>query len=231
MIISEINRRFLQEAGSKYNDFSKAEQMSIFGYDKINMANLCIIGSHTVNGVAKLHSEILRRTVFKKFYEYSPYKFTNVTNGITHRRWLNQSNPKLKNLLDDLIGADYTKHPSKLSELKKYIDDDVVLHKLDEIKYENKKLLAEFIYNTYQISVNTDSIFDIQAKRLHEYKRQLLNALRIISLIIDINEGNTTHIKPETFIFAAKAAPGYYRAKEIIQMWSLLKIIQYPWLK
>jgi len=218
MIICEINRRFLQEAGYKYNDYSRAEQMSIFGYDKVNMANLCIIGSHTVNGVAKLHSEILKRTVFKKFYEYSPDKFINVTNGITHRRWLNQSNPKLKELLDDLIGPDYTKHPAKLSELKRYVDDDTVLNKLNEIKYENKKLLAEFIHNTYQISVDTNSIFDIQAKRLHEYKRQLLNVLRIISLIIDINEGNTAHIKPETFIFAAKAAPGYYRAKEIIQL-------------
>ncbi len=218
IIINEINSRFLQEANLRYNDFNKAQEMSIFGYNKINMANLCIIGSHTVNGVAKLHSEILQRTVFKKFFDYSPDKFMNVTNGITHRRWLNQANPNLKNLLNDLIGPTFTLHPEELLELKKYINNDAVLQKLDEIKYLNKKRFADFVYNNYHIAVNVDSIFDIQAKRLHEYKRQLLNALRIISLIIDINEGNTEYIKPETFIFAAKAAPGYFRAKEIIQL-------------
>lgn len=221
MIIVEINRRFLQEAEAnlKYNENqTKAAEMSILSYNKVNMANLCIIGSHTVNGVAQLHSDILKRTVFSNFYEYAPSKFTNVTNGITHRRWLNQSNPLLKNLLDDLLGPDYYLNPNKLLDLKRYVNDSSVLNQLNNIKYENKKRLADYVLKTNHNILNLDSIFDVQAKRLHEYKRQLLNALRIVSLIIDINEGNIKHIVPETFIFAAKAAPGYYRAKEIIQL-------------
>lgn len=219
MIIQEINKRFLEEANVRYSgDWNKAMQMSIFGFEKINMANICIIGSHCVNGVAKLHTDILKKTVFKPFYEYSPNKFINVTNGITHRRWVNQANPKLNELLYDLVGPGYYLNPEKLSYLKTYKNDETVLTKLEEIKYSNKKRLAEHVNKTNHINLNVDSIFDIQAKRLHEYKRQLLNAMRIISLIIDINEGNTSHIVPETFIFAAKAAPGYFRAKEIIQL-------------
>ncbi|MFA9423577.1 MAG: glycogen/starch/alpha-glucan phosphorylase, partial [Sedimentibacter sp.] len=219
MIIQEINNRFLEQAKSKYNgDWNKAVQMSIFGFGKINMANMCIIGSHSVNGVARLHTDILEKTIFKPFYEYSPNKFLNVTNGITHRRWVNQANPMLRDLLDDLIGPEYYLNPEKLNLLKKYKDDVSVLDKLAEIKYSNKKRLAEFVLKNTRIDLNVDSIFDIQAKRLHEYKRQLLNAMRIISLIIDIREGNTDHLVPETFIFAAKAAPGYFRAKEIIQL-------------
>lgn len=219
MIISEINKRFLEEASEKYNgDYNKAVQMSIFAYNKLNMANLCIIGSHKVNGVAGLHTDILKRTVFKNFYEYTPSKFINVTNGITHRRWLNQANPNLRILLDDLLGKDYCIYPEKLSDLKEYINDDSVLNSLNDIKYNNKKRLADYVLKNNHNVLNLDSIFDVQAKRLHEYKRQLLNAMRIISLIIDINEGSTDHIVPETFIFAAKAAPGYFRAKEIIQL-------------
>ena len=218
MIIQEINKRFLQEAARKFNDYNKALNMSIFGYGRVNMANMCIVGSHSVNGVAYLHSEILKRTVFKNFYEYTPEKFLNVTNGITHRRWLNQANPMLKELIEDLIGPSYVTNPEQLNKLKLYKKDDSVLNKLNEIKYENKKVLAEYVRKNNHIDINIDSIFDIQAKRLHEYKRQLLNALRIISIIIDINEGRTDEIVPETFIFAAKAAPGYQRAKEIIQL-------------
>lgn len=217
-IIKEIDRRFIEEAASTYNDYPKASNMSIFGYGKVNMANLCIIGSHNVNGVAKLHTEILKRTVFKNFYDYTPHKFMNVTNGITHRRWLNQANPLLASFLDDLIGQEYRRDPEKLSLLKQYKNDSSVLNKLDEIKHMNKVRLARYVRDKNHIDLNLDSIFDIQAKRLHEYKRQLLNALRIISIIIDINEGNTSGLVPETFIFAAKAAPGYHRAKEIIQL-------------
>lgn len=217
-IIAEINKRFLEEASQKMGDWNKAVQMSIFDYDKIHMANLCIIGSHTVNGVARLHTEILKRTVFKPFYDYSPNKFINITNGITHRRWLNQANPELKNLICELLGPKYCSFPDKLYNLKEFINDDSVLNKLDKIKYLNKKVLADYVFKNYNIKLDLNSIFDIQAKRLHEYKRQLLNALRIISLIIDINEGNIKNIVPETFIFAAKAAPGYYRAKEVIQL-------------
>jgi len=218
MIIREINNRFLDEAAMKYENYSKPLNMSIFGYGRVNMANLCIIGSHNVNGVARLHSEILKRTVFKHFYDYTPDKFMNVTNGITHRRWLNQANPSLEKLLDELIGPGYRKQPERLGMFKHFKDDDGVLNRLDEIKYINKRNLIEYVRANNHIELSIDSIFDIQAKRLHEYKRQLLNALRIISIIIDINEGNTSDIVPETFIFAAKAAPGYHRAKEIIQL-------------
>lgn len=219
MIIAEINRRFLEEANHKYSgDYNKVAQMSIFEHNKVNMANLCIIGSHTVNGVAKLHTEILKRTVFKNFYEYSPNKFINITNGIAHRRWLNQANPNLKNLLIEILGSSYSLNPKKLLELKKYVNDDSILSSLNDIKYLNKKRFADYVLKNDRIILNLDSIFDVQAKRLHEYKRQLLNVLRIISLIVDINEENTLDIVPETFIFAAKAAPGYYRAKEVIQL-------------
>lgn len=218
-IIQEINQRFRSEVLSKYNgNIDRANKMSVFSNGKISMANISIIGSHSVNGVAKLHSEILRNTIFKNFYEYSPEKFTNITNGITHRRWLNQANPELKNLLNDLIGMDYYLKPEKLSLFKKFKDDNSVLLKLDEIKYNNKLKLADYIYKNNNIKVDVNSIFDIQVKRLHEYKRQLLNILRIIGIIIDINEGKTEGIVKETFIFAAKAAPSYYRAKEIIHL-------------
>ena len=217
-IIQEINQRFRNEVLIKYNgNVDKANQMSIFSYGKINMANISIIGSHSINGVAKLHSEILKNTVFKNFYEYSPSKFTNITNGITHRRWLNQANPELKNLLNELIGKNYYLNPESLSDFKKYINDDNVLLRLGEIKHNNKLKLADYIYKKNNITIDTNSIFDVQVKRLHEYKRQLLNVIRIISIIIDINEGKT-NIFPETFIFGAKAAPSYYRAKEIIHL-------------
>ncbi|SHJ05497.1 glycogen/starch/alpha-glucan phosphorylase [Parasporobacterium paucivorans] len=219
MIIQEINRRFIDSIiAQDLGDASRANRMSIFSNNKINMANLCIVGSYSVNGVAGLHTEILKKTIFKDFYDCSPKKFLNVTNGITHRRWLNQANPLLANLLDDLIGPDYRIHSQELSGLLQFKNDDGVLAALDHIKLENKKRLAEYIQKTNCISINVDSIFDIQAKRLHEYKRQLLNALRIISLIIDIQEGSAGEMFPETFIFAAKAAPGYFRAKEIIQL-------------
>jgi starch phosphorylase len=172
--------------------------------------------------VAQLHTEILKQTVFKNFYDYSPDKFINITNGIAHRRWLNQANPELKNLLDELLGPEYYLNLEKLADLKKYVTNDSVLNELNNIKYSNKKKLADYVLKNNNIVLNPDSIFDIQAKRLHEYKRQLLNAMRIISLIIDINEGKIDEIVPETFIFAAKAAPGYHRAKEIIQLICLL---------
>ncbi|MBP1926451.1 starch phosphorylase [Sedimentibacter acidaminivorans] len=218
-IIQEINQRFMHDVSNKYSGkMDKANQMSLFSYGKINMANISIVGSHSINGVAKLHSEILKNTIFKNFYEYNPNKFTNITNGITHRRWLNQANPELKNLINDLIGTSYYLNPENLSLLKKYKDNEDVLLKIDEIKYNNKLKLTDYIYKKNNIIVDPDSIFDIQAKRLHEYKRQLLNILRIISIIIDITEGKTDNVLPETFIFAAKAAPSYYRAKEIIHL-------------
>ncbi len=218
-IIREINERFCRSIFSWCGEsWEKTSNMSIISHNKIKMANMCILGSHKVNGVAKLHTDILKTTIFKDFYDYSPDKFINITNGIAHRRWLCQANPDLDSLLSDLIGNDYYMNPKHLLKFKKFMDDSSVLDELDKIKYINKARLADYIYEKNNITINVNSIFDIQAKRLHEYKRQLLNILRIISMIIDINEGNVKNIVPETFIFAAKAAPSYYRAKEIIHL-------------
>ncbi|MDF2677392.1 MAG: glycogen/starch/alpha-glucan phosphorylase [Bacillota bacterium] len=219
MIISEINTRLIQEISYKYNgNYERINQMSIINKGLIHMANLCIAGSYSINGVAKLHTDILKQSVFRPFYEYNPYKFKNITNGITHRRWLVQANPDLNELLINLLGKDYYTKPEKLSFLKNYENDDSILNELEKIKQKNKKKLVDYIYKNNRIETDINSIFDIQVKRLHEYKRQLLNILKIISIIIDINEGKTVDLTKETFIFGAKAAPSYYKAKEIIQL-------------
>lgn len=219
MIISEINNRLIQEISYKYNgSYEKVNQMSIINKGLIHMANLCITGSYSINGVAKLHTDILKQSVFRPFYEYNPNKFINITNGITHRRWLIQANPELNDLLVNILGKDYYTKPEILSNLRNYENDDIILNKLEEIKHNNKLKLVDFIYKNNRIEIDIDSIFDVQVKRLHEYKRQLLNILKIISIIIDINEGKTADISKETFIFGAKAAPSYYKAKEIIQL-------------
>jgi starch phosphorylase len=219
MIISEINTRLIQEISYKYNgNYERINQMSIINKGLIHMANLCIAGSYSINGVAKLHTDILKQSVFRPFYEYNPYKFKNITNGITHRRWLVQANPDLNELLVNLLGKDYYTKPEKLSFLKNYENDDSILNELEKIKQKNKKKLVDYIYKNNRIETDINSIFDIQVKRLHEYKRQLLNILKIISIIIDINEGKTVDLTKETFIFGAKAAPSYYKAKEIIQL-------------
>lgn len=223
MIITEINRRFCADLWNLYpGDWDRISDMAIIADNNIRMANLSIVGSHTVNGVSKLHSEILKQDVFHNFYKKEPSKFTNVTNGIAHRRWLCYSNPGLSSLLDDCIGPDYRKEPEKLADFLKYQDDKSVLERLRKIKYENKQRFAEFARKRTGISLNPDSVFDVQVKRLHEYKRQLLNALRIISLYNDLLEDPNLDITPQTFIFGAKAAPGYDMAKNIIKLiWSM----------
>ena len=177
------------------------------------MANLSIIGSHSVNGVSELHSEILKKSVFKDFYDDTPEKFTNVTNGIAHRRWLCQSNPRLAALLDKTIGGSYKKNGPELIKLLAFSNDNAILDKLTEIKAANKKDFAELLYHDSGIKLNPDSVFDVQVKRLHEYKRQLLNALHL-----DLKDNPNLDIVPQTYLFAAKAAPGYDRAKSIIRL-------------
>ena len=218
-IIVEINRRFCADLWNLYpGDWDRISKMAIIADNRVRMANLSIVGSHTVNGVSKLHSDILINDVFRNFSKKDPDKFTNVTNGIAHRRWLCYSNPGLSSLLDECIGSDYKKQPEKLADFLKYQDDASVLEQLEKIKHGNKVRFAEFVKDRTGISLDPSSVFDIQVKRLHEYKRQLLNALRIISLYNDLLENPDLDITPQTFIFGAKAAPGYDMAKRIIQL-------------
>ena len=214
-IIEEINRRFclwVMEQGKEYT----LSDTAIIYDDMIKMANLSIVGSHYVNGVSKLHSDILVRDTFKAFNELYPGKFGNVTNGIAHRRWLGQANPELASYLEQLIGNDFIKDLSGISKLNAYKDDENVLEALREIKLKKKEQLADYIRETLAISVNPHSIFDVQVKRLHEYKRQLLNALHIVYLYHEIKYSGLRPT-PRTFIFAAKASSGYQMAKNIIK--------------
>ena len=219
MIIKEINRRLSADLWNCYpGDWDRIARMSVVCDGQIRMANLSVIGSHTVNGVSALHSDILKKTVFHDYYKHTPEKFTNVTNGIAHRRWLCYSNPELSTFLDELIGREYRRDASALSELLKFSDDSAVLEKLAEIKRHNKMRFADYLKNRNGIVIDPDSIFDVQIKRMHEYKRQLLNVIRIISLYVDLKNNPSLEITPQTFIFGAKAAPGYHMAKQIIKL-------------
>ena len=218
-IIEEINRRFVEELHQKYpGDFGKIQYMSIIGNGQVRMAWLAIVGSHKVNGVAALHTEILKNSELKDWYDLYPEKFLNKTNGITQRRWLLKANPELSSLITELIGDGWTTDLYKLKELEKYLDDENVLNRVDEIKLHNKERLANYIKETTGIEVNPHSISDIQVKRLHEYKRQLLNVLHIMDLYNRLKENPLLDIEPRTFIFGAKAASGYRRAKSIIKL-------------
>ena len=216
-IVEEIDRRFWEEMRAKGVDESKIYRMAPLNDGYVKMANLAVIGSHCVNGVSALHSEILKDDVFHDFYEEEPHKFTNVTNGIAHRRWLNQSNPKLAGLITDLIGSDYIYDADKLQGLAKYKDDAAVLKQLQEIKRSNKERLAAYLKKTQDEVVDPASLFDVQVKRLHEYKRQHMNALNILATYQWLRENPNAEFTPHTYFFGAKAAPGYYFAKQIIQ--------------
>ena len=182
------------------------------------MAHLCIRGSHSVNGVAKLHTEILKKEALKDFYYDEPYKFNNKTNGIAHRRWLMSCNPELSDFITELIGDEWKRDTTKLKDLEKYLDDKKVLNRIGQIKHNNKVKLADYIYKKQGIQVDPDSIFDVQIKRLHAYKRQLLNVLHILYLYHELLDNPQMELVPRTFIFGAKAAPGYYLAKCIIKL-------------
>ncbi|KAI4453465.1 glycogen phosphorylase [Holotrichia oblita] len=218
-IICEINKRLCADLWEKYpGDWEKIQKMSIIAFNQVRMANLCIAGGYSINGVAKLHSEILREIVFKDFHEYSPEKFTNVTNGIAHRRWLIQANPLLTEVLDECIGTDYRTNARELEKFKKFAGDSAVLKRLEKIKQHNKIELANYAGKKLGMTLNPDSVFNSQVKRMHEYKRQLLNVLRIISVYNEILENPTADILPQTYIFAAKAAPSYTMAKNILKL-------------
>ncbi len=225
-IVEEIDRRFWNEMRQKGVDEAKIYRMAPLNDGYVKMANLAVIGSHCVNGVSALHSEILKDDVFHDFYEEEPQKFTNVTNGIAHRRWLNQSNPKLASLITGLIGGEYVYDADKLQGLLKYQDDAAVLEKLQEIKHSNKERLAAYLKKTQGEIVDPNTIFDVQVKRLHEYKRQHMNALNILATYQWLRENPNAEFTPHTYFFGAKAAPGYYFAKEIIQfIAALAKVI------
>lgn len=218
-IVTEINRRFCEELWKVYpNDWNKISQNAILSDGIIRMANLCLAASHTINGVSQLHSNILINDVFKDYYHVAPDKFTNVTNGITHRRWVAEANPQLAKLLDSKIGKGWLKDADQLEKFLEFQNDKKVLDKLAEIKRDNKVKLSNYIKEFNGVDVDPDSIFDVQAKRSHEYKRQLLNALHILDLYNRLKDNPDLDITPKTYIFGAKAASSYYMAKQVIRL-------------
>ncbi|PKG22228.1 glycogen/starch/alpha-glucan phosphorylase [Niallia nealsonii] len=219
MIIQEINERFCNELWDKHpGDFHKIENMAIIAHGMVKMAHLALVGSYSVNGVAEIHTEILKKREMSDFYQVFPEKFNNKTNGITHRRWLIKANPKLTQLVTDTIGSEWIYQPDQLNKLLLFQQDNGFLQQLASIKQENKIHLAEIIKESNGITVDPTSIFDVQVKRLHAYKRQLLNVLHIMHLYNRLKENPTLDITPRTFIFGAKASPGYYYAKKIIKL-------------
>ena len=233
-IVKEINERFCREAWDAFpGNWQRISKMSIVGYGQVRMANLAVVGSHSINGVSALHSQILKDSVFKDFYRMYPDRFDNVTNGIAHRRWLCYSNPGLTSLLDECIGTGYRKNPVELGEFAKFADDKTVVERVRAIKHENKISFANHLARKSGQIIDPHSLYDVQIKRLHEYKRQLLNALNIIGLYLDLRDNADLDIQPQTFIFGAKAAPGYQMAKRIIQLLCMLsrEIDRHPRIK
>lgn len=215
-ITKEIDNRFRNYVWQATNNADQVERMAIMSNGVVRMANLCVASSHSVNGVSALHSEILKDTVFHDFYTLTPNKFKNVTNGIAHRRWLCQSNPELDKLLKELIGDGFVYHADELLKLRDYKEDKTVLAELERIKTHNKERFAEQVFKHTGIKLDPTSIFDVQVKRLHEYKRQHLNALNILTEYLAIKENPNADYAPHTYIFGAKAASGYFMAKKII---------------
>lgn len=222
MIIFEINRRFLDHISALYpGDMDRRSRMSLVeehGEKSINMAHLSIVGSHAVNGVAALHTEILKSSLFKDFYEVSPEKFQNKTNGITPRRWLLMCNPALASLITKTIGNEWPTELSNLKDLKRFINDDAFLDRFMAAKLANKRALAEYLTKTYGVEINPTTLFDIQVKRIHEYKRQLLNVFHIITMYNRIKANPRGTFVPRTVLIGGKAAPGYMMAKLIIKL-------------
>jgi starch phosphorylase len=216
LLLQEINQRFminLRQSGER-----DIEPLLIIHNGEVRMANLCVLASGKVNGVSKLHTEIIKSSIFQGFYRLNPDKFLNVTNGIAFRRWLCQANPQLTRLIEERIGHDYYKNASLLEKLLEYTNDDAFIEELDRVKYQRKREFAHYLYRQAGVVINPKTRFDVQVKRIHEYKRQLLNALRIIALYIGLEENPNMELTPQTFIFGGKAAPSYYQAKEIIEL-------------
>ena len=217
-ITKEIDNRFRAYVWGATGDADKVERMAIVSGGVVRMANLCVAGSHCVNGVSALHSEILKDTVFNDFYTITPEKFTNVTNGIAFRRWICQANPELTSFITELIGDGFITKSDKLLNLRDYKDDKQVLDRLTAIKLANKEKFASVVKKRNGIELDPTSIFDVQVKRLHEYKRQQLNVLNIIAEYQMLKANPNMEFQPRTYIFASKAAPGYFMAKKIIEL-------------
>ena len=218
-IVCEINRRLYIDLQRIYgNDQGKLDYMAVIANGEIRMANLCLAACHKVNGVSRLHTEILKDSIFHDYYAITPDRFLNVTNGIAYRRWLCQSNPMLRDLLCDLIGDGFITDSTQLEKLLNYHDDAAVLKQLQEIKLANKKRLSDLILKRNGIHVDPNSLFDVQIKRLHEYKRQLLNVLQIIHMYLELKADPSAPFQPRTFVFAAKASAGYLMAKQVIRL-------------
>ena len=215
-IVKEIDNRFRSSVWEQTHDADKVERMAVISNGVVRMANLCVACCHSVNGVSALHSEILKDSVFHDFYTLTPDKFCNVTNGIAHRRWLCQANPRLTSMLSDLIGGEFVYNAECLSELAKYKDNPAVLAEIEKIKTANKADFAKRVKSKTGIELDPNSIFDVQVKRLHEYKRQHLNALNILAKYLAIKANPSGDFTPHTYIFGAKAASGYFMAKKII---------------
>ena len=219
MILQEMNRRLCEKLWKSYpGQWERIGHMAILGYNQAHMANLCVAYAHSVNGVSVIHTDILKKQTFHDFYILEPQKFVSITNGITHRRWLIQCNPGLSSLIDEAIGDGWRKDMDQLIRLKSFADDAAFREKFAKIKAENKLRLAEHVRRQQGIEMNPDSLFDAQAKRLHEYKRQLMNALGILMRYNEIAANPDRTYLPRTYIFGAKAAPGYQRAKLTIKL-------------
>ena len=216
-IVKEIDKRFRSKIWELTGDSAKVERMAIISNGVVRMANLCVAVCHKVHGVSALHSEILKNSVFKDFYTLEPDKFTNVTNGIAHRRWLCQANPRLSSYITSLIGDGFVYDGDELLKLRKYKDDAAVLSDLRKIKTANKEDFAALVKSRTGITLDPTSIFDVQVKRLHEYKRQHLNAFNILAKYLEIKANPNGNYTPHTYIFGAKAASGYFMAKKIIE--------------
>ena len=220
MILQEINRRVCGRLADHYRNGSdpRIARMAITAYDQVHMANLCVAMSYSVNGVSQLHGEILKKDTFRDYYEFMPGKFSAITNGITHRRWLMGCNEGLRDLINNTIGDAWVRDPEKLKELLPYRDDAAFRAEFERVKRQNKVQFSNILNKNQHVALNPDFMFDVQAKRLHEYKRQLLNALHIMVLYNRIMDDPNFTMTPRVFIFGAKASPGYYMAKQIIRM-------------
>lgn len=219
MIICEINERTCRDLWTRYpGDWNRIRSMAVISDGQVHMAHLAIAGSHSVNGVAEIHTEILKKSVMSNFYSYVPGKFTNVTNGITHRRWLLTANPLLANLISSAIGSGWVEYPGELAQLVPLTKDPGFLEGLANVKRYNKLKLAQYIKANYNVVVDVNSIFDSHIKRIHAYKRQCLNVMHIMDLYNRLRDNPKLDVQSRTFIFGGKAAPGYYKAKKTIKL-------------
>lgn len=219
LIIDEINKRWLNEVRNRYpGDEQKARDVAVLWDGQVHMAHLAVLGSHSVNGVAEIHSQILKDSTLHQFYTCFPNRFSNKTNGISHRRWLIQSNPQLTALINESIGTDWQQQPSQLSKLEAFTSDPAFLQQLGKVKAYRKEVLANYIKQTYHVTIRPDSLFDVQIKRIHLYKRQLLNILHILHMYYCLKDNPSLRITPRTYLFGGKAAAGYGEAKQTIKL-------------